>query len=647
MRRAKLGGLVAVLFAGTAMPQTAIPLHDLGVKRADEQHELTLLAQNVNCETPQDFEFELDNMPWLSADGPLIVRGLGPGQSQSIKATLDFRFTPQGVHYGRVTSRCITCGWYVFASCNEHGNDVVLKVTVNDPAVATTATINDINPYAGMTPRQQIDVTLVRPVSDENRRVLKSGDRKELDAARAGLRAVEARGQTAQERLSAAQRKKSDCERILARLKAEADAAKRAAESAKQQSKDAAKASKAARQSLESFERDNRKALKKVDDTARAVLVAARYRNEVEAQDGTGSGRYQRAQEQVDRFNDEHFAALREHTAVAQSRDQRKAAAEQAEKDAETAKALARSNKTAAETAERRAKDQEKICKGETEAVATAQQELDAARKAAKEAVREANRAETKAAGQAAERLEDRIKRQRQKCERMERQAKAEIAKWQEAIAAGQRLKILDADGGRAASALQAINDKIWATAQDLAQDQTLVTVDDSGRRGLSNDETADLASADTAEDVLERVTTLMGWAVEELGGRLAGGRGVPDVGQGQILNGMKALGMGVQNLVNTVRNPNTNFAQRNEMLAELKGEESYLQREMREQGIGKNLKQRKEILGRIDKLFNDRNHIADLVEKQARDAAKCAAELRDMEGRLAELRSQAKAGVR
>ena len=110
MRGTRIGGFVAVLLASTAVSQNGIPVHDLGIKQAGEQQDFTLTAKNINCETPQDFEFTLDNMPWLSAEGPLVVRGLGPGQSKSIQAKLDFRYTPVGVHYGRVTSRCITCG---------------------------------------------------------------------------------------------------------------------------------------------------------------------------------------------------------------------------------------------------------------------------------------------------------------------------------------------------------------------------------------------------------------------------------------------------------------------------------------------------------------------------------------------------------
>ncbi|MEM8724852.1 MAG: hypothetical protein AAGE86_04930 [Pseudomonadota bacterium] len=631
---------MAALLGSAAMTQDVIAVRDLGTRQAGEQYELTLTAQNLNCEKPQDFEFQLDNMPWLSADGPLVVRGLGPGQSKSIQAKLDFQYTEPGIHYGRVTSRCITCGWYVFAACNEHGQDVVLKITVEDPAAPGQQNFADVNPYAGMAPRQPVAVRLVQPVSDANVRVLKSGDKKELEKARAGLRQAEARGQAAQNALANAQRAKSDCERKLARLKSEAAAAQRAADAAKVDAKKAADAAKAAEKSHKDFEKDNRKALKKIDDTIRAVQVAVRYKNSVEKEDGTGSGRYQRAQEQVDRFQQEHFDALREHTDVSKSRDQRKAAADKAKQDAADAKAKVKPAANAAKAAHQRVKDQIKICGGTTDAVVAAQGDLDDARKSAAEAVRTANKAEMKAAGQALDRLKDRIKKQKKKCEREEESAKAEMAKWEEAIEAGQKLKMLEDDGGRAASQLKAINDRIWAAAQDLAQDHTVATVDNQGNLGVANDETADLPSADTAEDVLDRVTSLMGWAVEGMS-KMRGSKGVPDWGQAQVLGGMKALGMNMQGMVHAIRNPNTNLAQRNRLGASLQGKENYLEAEMREKGIGKNPKDRAEILKKIDTLFNNRDYEQELIARLAMHAARCAAETRALEQQRTELEKQ------
>lgn len=642
MKGARFAGLAALLMSSAAMTQDVIPVQDLGTKRVGESQNFSLTAQNLNCPTPQDFEFQLDNMPWLTADGPLIVRSLGPGQSKSIPARLDFTYTPPGTYYGRVTARCITCGWYVFSSCNENGQDVVLKITVEDPANPSAQTSPGSNPYAGMTPRPQIRVALTPPISDANVKELKNDDRKELNKARAGLRQAEARGQAAQTALADAQRAKSDCERKLAQLKAEAAAAQKAADLAKTQKESAERAAKAADRELDGYRKDVREALKEVDSTMRAVQVAVRYRNSVEEEDGTSTGRYQRAQEQVDRFQAEHFAALRAHTAVSKSQSERRDKASQAEAAAEAAKKKAKETAEAARTAHQKVKDQIKICGGQADEVVNAQDNLDKARSSAADAVHNANKAEAKAAKQALERLEDRIKQHKQKCERAEENAKADMAKWAQAIEAGQKLKMLDEDGGRAASALKAINDKIWGEARKLAEDK-IPTPDSLGSTGFTRFTDADKAAltrADSAEDMLGKVTGLMGWAVDGLSGTV-GGVGVPDFGQAQMLGGMKALGLGLQNIVNAIRNPNTYAAQRNRQAAKLLGKDNYLVQQMKSKGIGKNTKEREEILNRIDQLHNNRNLIAERTQRYATQAARCAAELRKLEAQRDALRQR------
>ena len=194
--------------------------------------------------------------------------------------------------------------------------DLVLKVTVADPSNAAAPAQGGNNPYAGMKPRRPFRVALASPLGENNVQRIDKDKRKDLIKARGRLNAAKAAGQKAQEDLRNAQRKKSDCERELARLKAEAAAAERAAKTAKQDAKNAAGAAKAAAKALKDFEKDNKKALKKVQSTAIAVGVAKDYLAQVTKADGPGSGRVQRAQDQVDRFQEQHFDALREHSAV-------------------------------------------------------------------------------------------------------------------------------------------------------------------------------------------------------------------------------------------------------------------------------------------------------------------------------------------
>ncbi|MEE9434796.1 MAG: hypothetical protein V3V15_11215, partial [Sphingorhabdus sp.] len=466
-------GLGMLLAASAALTQDGIPMRDLGIKQIGADNTLTLTAKNLNCETPQDFEFQIDNMPWLVADGPLIVRGLGPGQSRSIKAKLDFRYTSPGVHYGRLTSRCITCGWHVFASCNENAQDIVLKVTVADPSNAAAPQGQSTkNPYAGMKPRRAFRVALASPLGDNNVKRLDNGKRKDLIKARDRLNAAKAAGQKAQEDLRNAQRKKSDCERELARLKAEAAAAERAAKIAKQDAKNAAGAANAAAKALKDFEKDNKKALKKVESTAIAVGVAKDYLGQVTKADGLGSGRVERAQEQVDRFQENHFDALREHSAVTKSHEARKATAKKTKADAKAAAVKAKTAADAAKAAQDKVKRQIKICGGIADDVTDAQDALDDARTAANDAVKAANKAEAAAAKDALEKLDKEIEKKKKDCVKEEADAKREIARWMEAIKAGQKLKMLDDDGGRAASKMKEVNDKIWDAARDLANEK-------------------------------------------------------------------------------------------------------------------------------------------------------------------------------
>ena len=625
MRAIQYFAFATLLTGSAALTQdNDIPIRDLGVKQIGADNTLTLTAKNLNCPTPQDFEFQTDNMPWLIADGPLIVRQLGPGQSRSIKAKLDFRYTQPGVHFGRLTSRCITCGWHVFASCNENAQDLVLKVTVADPSNAAAPAQGGNNPYAGMKPRRPFRVALASPLGDNNVQRIDKDKRKDLIKARGRLNAAKAAGQKAQEDLRNAQRKKSDCERELARLKAEAAAAERAAKTAKQDAKNAAGAAKTADKSLKDFEKDNKKALKKVQSTAIAVGVAKDYLGQVTKADGPGSGRVKRAQEQVDRFQENHFDALREHSAVTKSHEARKAAAKKTKADAKAAAVKAKTAADAAKAAQDKVKRQIKICGGIADDVTDAQDALDDARTAANDAVKEANKAEAAATKDALEKIDEEIEKCKKNCKKAEEDAKKEIAKWKEAIEAGQELKMLDDDGGAAASKMKEVNDKIWDAARDLANEK------------------AGPPSA-TAEGILGQVTMVMGMAVDAASSALGGISGVVDFAQSELLGGLKALGLAVQSQVNAIRNPNTYGAKRNKMAAELNGKDSYLAKEMKEKGIGKNSKDRKEILDRIEKLHSNRNLVADMIERFAKQAAECAAKLKKLEAERAALAKKAK----
>jgi len=630
--------MFSALATGPAWAQDndEIPVHDLGQREIGQQYTLKLTAVNVNCENPQDFEFEIDNMPWLNTNGPAIVPGLGPGQSKTIPAQMDFQYTPAGTYYGRVTSRCITCGWFIFATCVDQGQDIVMKVTVVDPQSQDQSNQNTRNPYAGFQPEIRTTVTMVDPLSDENIKHLTREQREALERARAAVVKAESDGKKAQDKLRNAQKKKSDCERELARLKAEADAAKAASDAAKTDQKTKDKAAKKAQKLLDDFEKDEKKALKKVEDTKNAVLVAADYRGQVEAKDGTGTGRFKRAQEQVDRFNEDHFDALREHTKVVNSQKARKAAAQAAIKAAAAAKAAAEKAKTAADKAKAAYEAKLKICLGLSDDVSDAEDDVSDAKDDAEDAVDNGNDAETKAAGQAADNLEDKIKKKEKHCKDLQKKQREEIKKVKEAKEAGAKIKMLDDTGGSAGSKkMREVNDKIWDEARDMLQDNTVLTVNDKGERGIGNDDSQDLISKDTAEDLANRVISGLGWVGQGAADLIGKGSNIPGGVQAPIISGLKTLGLAVQGQVNALRNPNSMAAQRSIALQDT----PYMHGELKRHGY----KNPAEVYDLITKLHNNRNYEADMIERHVREAAKCVTELKKLKAQLAAAKATAK----
>lgn len=57
--------------------QSTIPISDLGTREQGQIYPLKLTAQNVDCDSAQNFEFEIDSTPWLVTPGGTSVPGLG------------------------------------------------------------------------------------------------------------------------------------------------------------------------------------------------------------------------------------------------------------------------------------------------------------------------------------------------------------------------------------------------------------------------------------------------------------------------------------------------------------------------------------------------------------------------------------------
>lgn len=606
-----------------------IPINDLGIKAVGDKSEITLLAKNVNCEAPIDFEFFMDNLPWLSTEGPPVAKALSSGQSKSIPAKLDFSYTQPGTHYGRITARCTSCGWYLFANCMENAQDVVLKVTIADEE-GNAPTGHSANPYTGLRPVEALGLGLNPGITNDDRRLLDRDDKRALDSARASVEKAERDGKNAQSKFTTLQKQKSDCQRELARLRFEMEAANTQLAQAKETSRKAKDVAKAADKAFRNYARDERKALRAIERSVKQVEMGAAYRSIVREEDGTGTQRYKEAQEQVDRFNDEHFETLREHREVKTSYDARKAAAEKAASDAEAAERAVGLARQASATAKAAYERQLRICAGISEQLEDAGDELETAKDNAKKAVIAANKAEAKAAKEVSKKLDDKIKDKIDDCARQRKDAEKIIADLTKALDAAKKLKIISDDGGKNAGLLKKINDKIWDEAEDMAKDK--VAAGEVATPGSLSK-----AKYDDAEDVLEGITGAMSHAADALSARL-GGNGVPDFFQGELLGGLKVIGLAAQSLVGATRSPNSNWAQRDE---ELRGDNSYTRQKMKELKIGRNRKEREVIENNIKRLHNNPNLIAETIEQNARKAAQCVADLRALRGQQDEVNNK------
>ncbi len=421
--------------------ESQIPISDLGTREQGQVYPLKLTAVNVDCDTAQNFEFEIDSTPWLLTPGGTSVPGLGPGQKKSIQAQLDFTYTQAGIYYSHLTARCTSCGWFIFASCIEHGQDIVLKVKVADPADPNNgANIPEpTNPYAGLQPYQPSNIALEPSISTTDENLLTAEQRNRLYIVRNAVKSAQTRGEKARDDVRAARLKKSDCERELARLKAAMEAAKRKAAIAAQDAANAQGAANAAAKELADFEKDKADAQKAIDKADTQARVAIKYFKIVLGQDGGSGGlRAQSAKEQVDKFKKEWDEAKAAYKKITNSYAARKQAAEEAQRAAKAAQANARQAQTDANAATNKYNAKALECKGATAALTDAQKKLDNAKKAAAHAVgianyeegeakKKADKARKEAIAQGVRNLEKELKKKRKACKNLEKQWKEKM----------------------------------------------------------------------------------------------------------------------------------------------------------------------------------------------------------------------------
>ncbi|MEP3889298.1 MAG: hypothetical protein ABJN69_02455 [Hellea sp.] len=642
-------------FAGVGLCAAALSLYslagaqeaeilpkDLGLREAGQSYPFKLIAKNVNCDTPQDFEFILDNLPWLKTPSTPIVKQLGPGESRTIQAKLDFKYTPVGIHYGRLTSTCLTCGWDIFASCEENGQDIVLKVNVQDPSQPNAKRPKDKNPYIGIRSSQPMNVTVGPQISDKDVKVLEgkirsSGDSSEqrralanLQDKRSGVKAAAAAGQKAQSDLRIAQREKSECERLLLKLKSEADDAARARTIAEQDAKNRAAMEKAAKEAAKSYEDDLDKADRMQKEAFGVNVIHKGEATRMEVRYGEGSPKHKRALKIAAKYEAKYNAKWDAFQALKKAKGQVPKTYAQARLNTLAARKKA-DEARAAETLAKAAYDaQTKICKGKADAIITAQTALDDAKKDAIKAVKEVNAAEIKAAQVTLKTLDEQIKARRKHCE-TKREAHEETMKnLVRALKAGQKLTILQNTGKAKPASIQAVNAKIWNAAENMAKDKAqIVTIDP-----------AEINTKETAETVLNNITGIMGNAASALQDAVGSTLGTTDFHQAELLGGLKALAYTAQSLVAANRNPNSNWRLRDEMLRDT---DSYWYQQMRAKKIGKNDTDRKELMKHIDEIQKNPDYIQNTLRASAKDAAQCLADIQTLKDQKAALEKKFK----
>jgi predicted nucleic acid-binding Zn-ribbon protein len=418
---------------GAWAQEASLPVTDLGQRQMGQRYPIKLTAINIDCQSAQDFEFEISNAPWLVTPANPIVSGLGPGQSGTIAAQLDFTYMAAGTYYGRVTARCITCGWFIFAACMENGQDVVLKVDVVDPQRSANAPVAPApqNPFANQAPATNALLVLDPRISNQDESLLTREQKYRLRIVRDAIKTAEQNGTRARAAVQEARRKKNNCERELARLKAALNAAMQKAATANQDVANANAAARAAKQALADYAQDVDKARHAKVQAERDLKMAIGARQLDAKRYGAGSPRYAAATDRIAAMNDKSRAANAEYTRVNGSTDARKKAADQVNKQVQAEQAKARAAQAGTDQARNAYNAKARECHALGLAKADADKKLQDAKDAAKHAVGVANYEEAEArkkaalarnaaAERGAKKLKEdieRAKKQKKKCE--------------------------------------------------------------------------------------------------------------------------------------------------------------------------------------------------------------------------------------
>lgn len=331
---------------------------DLGQREQGDVRPIMLQAFNRNCENPQDFQFDVSQTSWLRIAGSNVVSQLGTGQTGAIEAIVDLNNVPPGPHVGTIVVDCITCGWFVFSTCEVDRQHIELQVEVTPLQQTAAAGASGPSGPQGQPgtpgpapapgdpdfgPAIVANPGITAPGVDGELGVAQT---RELNTARRNSLNAAAAHRAAIARANTARKNKNDCEDELARLRA-------AHASAAANAQTAATTLAAAQASLAAYQSDMDAAIAAMNRAQTQLEMVAAYRTIIFNEDGTGSERYAEAQAQVDRANDAAEDSQREFSRVRASHESRVAAVTAAQAAATAANAAAASALAALQAKER------------------------------------------------------------------------------------------------------------------------------------------------------------------------------------------------------------------------------------------------------------------------------------------------------
>lgn len=405
-----LGVFLAIASAANAQQpgQEEIEIVDLGDRVQGETYPIKLTAENLNCNAPQDFRFDLRATPWLVAEGEPVARQVPAGESKSINARLDFTNVPPGEYQGDVLTICETCGFIpLFKNCRASDKSIRLRVRVvpaqqepddvhaqnqADAADAADPAAADGNAPAETAQVEQAKFTapLIPNVDDSVREDLRRSQQRAIDRARDKMAKANAAAAAAVDALNAQRKKCKDCWDEVARLEAEARDKQAAANQAKAEADAAEQAAKDAEQHLKDYQKELKAASDKMDSAYRTVQMQAAARTAIGRDFGQGSEQYQHADEQVEKAIDANEAAQRAFSAIRASKEAREKAAKDARDDANAKKKVAEGKQEEADDAKKAAEKKRKECEKLDDACQKAEDDAKDAKAAAAEAAQAA-----------------------------------------------------------------------------------------------------------------------------------------------------------------------------------------------------------------------------------------------------------------